>query len=116
MKNFVQPGGVVSVTAPANVSSGAGVQVGALFGVAATDAVSGAAVQIATEGVFTVTKLGTDDVAAGDVLYWDAGNSRLTKTAGTNGKLVAGVAVAAAGAGVATVRVKLGAVAFGPTA
>lgn len=108
MKNFVQSGSVLSVTAPADILSGAGVQVGKLFGVAATDALSGAVVQIQTEGVFSLAKLSTDDVAAGDLLYWDAGNDRLTKTAGTGSKLLAGVAVEAAGNGVATVKIKLG--------
>jgi predicted RecA/RadA family phage recombinase len=41
MRNFVQMGDVVTVTSPATVSSGNGVLIGTLFGVAATDAESG---------------------------------------------------------------------------
>ena len=56
MKNFVQPGDVISVTAPASASAGAGVLVGSIFGVAVNTALSGAAVEIATRGVFDLTK------------------------------------------------------------
>jgi len=114
MRNYIQEGRVLAVTAPANVSSGDGVQVGRLFGVCATDALSGATVQIQTEGVFTLPKVSGDDVAAGAALYWNG--TALTVTPGTDGKLLAGVAVAAAGVGVTSLPVKLGPVVIGPTA
>jgi predicted RecA/RadA family phage recombinase len=57
MKNYLQEGDSVTVPAPANVSSGDGVLLGTLFGVAATDADSGANVTIKTTGVFTLPKL-----------------------------------------------------------
>jgi predicted RecA/RadA family phage recombinase len=56
--------------------------------------------------VFTLAKLSTDVVAQGAILYWDAGNSRLTVTASTHKK--AGLAAGAAGSGVSTVAVDLG--------
>jgi predicted RecA/RadA family phage recombinase len=103
MKNFIQPGKTVTVTAPANVSSGDLVVVGSLIGVAAFTALSGAEVEIDTEGVFSLPKVVTDVISQGEKLYWDSGVSKLTKTAGTGSKPLVGIARAAAGNGVANV-------------
>ena len=51
--------------------------------------------------------LSTDSVAQGDLLYWDAANSRLTKTDTSN--TLAGYAAAAAGAAVTTVDISINA-------
>lgn len=107
MRNYLQAGGTVTVTAPANVSSGDVVVVGALVGVAAFDASQNDQVEITMEGVFTLPKKSTDVVATGNLLYWDAVNHYLTLTAGTGSKPLAGAAVAAAGNGITTVNVKL---------
>jgi predicted RecA/RadA family phage recombinase len=53
-----------------------------------------------------VAKLSTDVVAVGHILYWDAGNSRLTTTASSHKR--AGRAASAAGNGVTTVDLILG--------
>jgi len=108
MKNFVQEGKTITVTAPADVASGAYVVVGAIRGVAAYDAASGDPVEVVTEGVFTLPKKAADVVAPGALLYWDAANGYLTITEGTGSKPLAGVAVQAAGNGATTVNVKLG--------
>lgn len=84
MRNFVQSGDVVSVAAPYAVFSGQGVLVGALFGIAATDAANGAAVEIKRQGVFDVTALATDVGAQGGKIYWDNTARRLTVTAAGN--------------------------------
>lgn len=97
MKTFVQPGDVVSVTAPANVNAGAGVLVGSLFGLAVNTALSGAAVEIALRGVFDVLKAGSQAWAVGARVYWDDTAKNFTTTASTN-KLV-GIAMAAVGSG-----------------
>lgn len=97
MKNYVQAGDVLTVTAPANVLSGAGVLVGSLFGVACGDALSGAEVEIKTKGVFDLAKATGAAWTVGQRLYWDDTAKNLTGTASTN-KLVA-VAVAAAASG-----------------
>ena len=107
MKNYIQKGDTLDLIAPATVTSGSPVVVGSIFGVAATDAASGDTLAVDVEGVFELTKVTTDVVAAGDRLYWDSGASKLTKTAGTGSKPLVGVAVAAAGNGVTTVRVRL---------
>jgi predicted RecA/RadA family phage recombinase len=103
MKNFVQQGNTITVTAPAAVASGQVVVVGSLVGVAAFDAASGADVEVTVEGVFELPKVATDVIAQGDKLYWDSGEAKLTKTAGTGSKPMVGVATVAAGNGGATV-------------
>ena len=106
MRNFIQEGETLTVAAPYSVTSGQGVQVGAaLFGVAAFDAASGAAVEVATNGVFDLTALGTDTAAVGAVLYWDNTNRRLTTTA--TGNIYVGYATAAKANGDTTARVRL---------
>ena len=108
MKNYIQPGETITVTAPTDVASGALVVVGALIGVAAGDAASGADVEICTSGVFELPKVLTDDVSVGNLLYYDSATANLTKTAGAGSKPLVGAAVQAAGNGVAMVRCKLG--------
>ena len=108
MKNYVQVGDTITVSAPSAVSSGDYVVVGAIRGVAAYDAAPGDPAEVVTEGVFTLPKVAADVVAVGDLMYWDAVQSKLTKI-GTGSRPLVGVAVKAAGAGIATVDVKLGA-------
>lgn len=87
MKNFLQPGQTVAVIAPYNVTSGQGVQVGALFGVAAGDALQGTPVEICRTGVYALGAVSADTGATGDKAYWDNTARRVTKTA-TNNTLV----------------------------
>src|SRR5690606_19033600 len=94
-KTYIQPGNVITVTAPANVESGDGVLVGDIFGIAMHKAASGAQVEIALEGVFEVAKTSAQAWSSvGTPVYWDAGNGVVTTTMSTN-KLV-GVNVATA--------------------
>jgi predicted RecA/RadA family phage recombinase len=93
MKNKVQKGGAITVIAPYAVTSGQGVLVGALFGVASCDAANGAQVEIERAGVFDITALTTDTGAQGVKMYWDNTNRRLTTTA-TNNTLVGALTVA----------------------
>lgn len=62
---------------------------------------------LATSGVFEVAILGTDTPAEGALLYWDAGNNRLTTTASTHKS--AGLAVEAKGSGPTTILLDLNA-------
>lgn len=105
MKNFVQCGDVVTVTAPYAVASGAGCLVGSLFGVATTTAAISTAVEIKTEGVFDLTTMSTDTPSVGTKAYWDDTNKRLTTTVGTN--VLVGVFVAAKTSGPTVGRVRL---------
>jgi predicted RecA/RadA family phage recombinase len=106
MRNFIQPGRMITVAAPTGgVVSGDGVLIGQLFGVAATDAAVGSPVEIATEGVFSLPKEATTtSFAVGAAVEWDGANDRIaTLDAG----LKIGVVVEAAGATAATARVRL---------
>jgi len=105
VKNYVQTGDNLTLTAPYAVSSGDGALVGAIFGVAAGDAANGADVDLVTRGVFTLDKVAADDFSAGEAAYWDDVAKLVTVTAAGNTRI--GVAVAAAGAGTGTVQVRL---------
>lgn len=106
MKNFIQTGDIVPVTAPAGgLASGAGVLVGSLFGVAIGPAAAGAAVEISTRGVFDLPKTGSGALAAGAKVYWDDTAKAATGTA--SGNSLIGVALAAAAADSANIRVRL---------
>lgn len=106
-KNYVQKGDVLSYTAVAAVASGAVVVIGKRIGIVLGDIAAGATGTVQVTEVWNVTKLAADVVAQGDLLYWDAANSRLTTTAA--GNTLAGYAAAAAGGGVATVSIKINA-------
>ena len=97
MRNKVQKGRVITVSAPYAVTGGQGVLVGALFGIAAHDAANGAPVEIDREGVFDVTAVTADTGAQGAKMYWDNTNRRLTTTA-TNNTLVGALTAAKGGA------------------
>ena len=105
MKNKLQDGRVITVTAPAQVASGDFVAIGALRGVAVSDAASGASVAIETEGVFALPKEATTATfSAGDEVEWDGANSRIAALS-TGARI--GVVVADAAATDATASVRL---------
>lgn len=108
MKNFVQRGENLTLTAPRTLASGAGFLVGSIFGVASADAANGAPVVGVTEGVFDLPKA-TGAVIAGAKLYWD--NAAFNVTTNASGTTLIGVATQAAASGDPTARVKLGVVA-----
>lgn len=95
MKNFKQPGDMVTVAAPANVASGAGVLVGSLFGIATNTALSGADVEIKRTGVFEHAKNSAEAWTVGAKVYWDDTNKVLTTTATSNTLVGVAAAVAA---------------------
>ena len=97
MKNYIQPGDVIAVIAPAIVASGAGVLVGSIFGVANAAAGGGASVEVTTRGVFTLPKATGAAWTQGQRLYWDDAAKNVTGTVASN-KLI-GVAVLAAASG-----------------
>jgi len=107
-KNYIQEGDVLPYTAGATaIVSGAVVLMGKRIGISLADIPALGAGSVTVTGVWAVAKLGTDVVGQGDLLYWDAANSRLTATAA--GNTLAGFAAAPAGAGVAFVNIKINA-------
>lgn len=109
MKNYVQPGDTLTLTAPYAVSAGDGALVGTnIFGVACGTYANGAEGEFKTCGVFDLTTLGTDTPSVGTIAYWDNTNKRVTTTSTSNTKI--GVFTAAKGSGVTVGRVRLNAV------
>jgi len=110
MKNYVGPGEHISFVAGADITSGSGVVIGTLLGVATHDVKNGAPGTAAIEGVFTLPKLSTAVIAEGDRLIWDIDSSPpqfIKASAATGDLLGVAVAVAAAGNGTTTVAAKL---------
>ena len=107
MRNYIQPGDSLALAVPyaGGVTSGQGVLVGALFGVAASDAAQNATVECQTNGVFDMTKEPALAITAGARVFWDNANRRLTTTA--TGNFQVGLATVAALAADATVRAVL---------
>ena len=99
-KNQVQRGEVLTAIAPGNVDSGDGVLIGACFGVAQYDALTGAEVELAIEGVFALNKV-AGAINFGAPIYWATGTVN-----GTTGTLI-GFCARAAGASDPTCDVRL---------
>ncbi len=96
---------MIDVAAPADVTSGEGVLITSLFGVASKTVLSGETVSIATEGVYSIAKLTTDVMAVGVKVNWNDTNTEL-QLATSDLDNVATV-VEAAGNGILVVKVKL---------
>lgn len=92
--NLKSAGDNITVPAPADVASGAGVLVGALFGIAVADAANGADVVLATRGIYTLPKTSAQAWTVGAKVYWDNTNKVCTTSA--SGTTLIGVAAAAA--------------------
>ena len=107
MKNYIQPGKVLTLIAPTMLLSGAVVIVGSVVGIAATDAAEGMPVEVSTEGVFELAKVAPQVWAQGSPVYWDAAASKATAIAGGGLPLI-GIAVEGAGSAAALGRVKIG--------
>jgi predicted RecA/RadA family phage recombinase len=98
MKNYRQPGEILTFTAPSGgVVSGGFYVIGTLVACACIDADEGDPFTGKITGVFEVTKAPSQAWTEGAAIYYDAGNTRFTTTAG--GNTAAGNAVAAVGGG-----------------
>lgn len=96
MKNQVQKGDAMTVTAPAGgMVSGQGYLFGSMFGVAAETVAAGVQTTIWLVGVYTLAKNSAEAWTVGELVYWDNTAFHCTATA-TSNKLI-GVAEAAAG-------------------
>ena len=103
--DFVQEGSAVDYTPDADVGPGTVVVQGDLVGITKHDIPADTLGSIAVAGVFDVVKDSAVAISAGAKVYWDAVNSQAVSTA-TGNKLI-GKAIAAAGAGTTTARVRL---------
>jgi predicted RecA/RadA family phage recombinase len=107
MKNFVQHGNAVTITAASAVGSGGGVLVGALFGVAAGDIAVGQEGVINVTGVYDLPKAASQAWTVGARIYWDAATGRCTTVATDNTAIGVAVLAVGGGAGETTGRVRL---------
>jgi predicted RecA/RadA family phage recombinase len=106
--NYIQEGDNITVAAPSGgTTSGLAYRIGGLFGVAATTQLVGEDVVLMTEGVWELTKVGSQAWSVGDVVYWDDGNDRCTTTASGNYEIGVAVEAAGSGAGVVLGKVRL---------
>ncbi len=106
MKNYIQAGKVITVTAPTGgVASGDALIVGNIFGVAAYSSAEGDPVELSTTGVFQLPKASAAVLTVGARVAWD-NTAKRVDVPGT-GRFPIGVAVEAAGNGVTSVAVRL---------
>ena len=107
MKNYVQPGHTITITAPYPLSSGDGLIVGSIFGVSTRDAANSEAVEAALIGVFDLKKSPSQAWSVGDKIYWDNNAKEATKT--PTGNILIGAAVEPAMSGASEIigRVRL---------
>ena len=92
--NFVQPGHVLTLTAPAGgVTSGSGYVIGALFVVALGDAAAGEPFEGQCSGVWELPKTSAQAWTEGVAIYW---NGTAATTASTDNDLIGHAAKAAA--------------------
>ena len=106
MKNFIQPGKVMTAIAPVGgVISGRPYKVGDLVGIATGSAAAGEAYELALEGVVKLAKAGATVVAHGAKVGWDD-TAKLVVAAGA-GDYNIGHAFEAGANGPTTIAVKL---------
>jgi predicted RecA/RadA family phage recombinase len=94
MKNWVQPGDYIEITAAGNLAAGQFFQSNGLRGVVTNGVSVGQKTTVATRGVFTLPKNTGEAWAVGALVYWDTVNNRFTTTVASN--VLAGFAAAAA--------------------
>ena len=87
MRNHTQPGRTLTIPATVAVLSGGVVIAGSIIGVANGSAAIGEPVDVDVEGVFALPKVAALAIDVGDLVYWDAAASLVTKTATANKKL-----------------------------
>jgi predicted RecA/RadA family phage recombinase len=114
MQNFVQTGHNLTVTAPADVTSGELVAVGSIIGVATNDASEGDTLVLAVEGVFDVKKTSAEAYTVGEPLFYNPTGAIVTSDSNDAAHPLCAIAVQAAANPSSIARVKL--IGFGLTA
>ncbi len=105
-KNYIQDGRVITMTATGATASGLPVVLGGLVGVALNRTLAaGETLDVALEGVFELPKVSANTFALGAAVYFDAAAGLVTSTSSGNAQI--GNAVAAAGSGSTSARIRL---------
>jgi predicted RecA/RadA family phage recombinase len=108
MKNFVQDGDVLELTAPFNVVAGQCIANGRMFGVAIHDAPNTTPVQCRMAGVFELWKSNPATAfAKGQLVYLITAAATVTDVNGGGANIIVGAATEASAGGAATVKVRL---------
>jgi predicted RecA/RadA family phage recombinase len=110
VKNYIAEGDTLTITAGSAISSGSGVLVGSVFGVAATDIAGSAEGPINLTGIYDLPKTAAQAWTAGALIYWSG--TACTNVASTN-KLI-GIATRAQLAADTIGRVRLNAAGITP--
>jgi predicted RecA/RadA family phage recombinase len=98
MKNFVQDGDVITLTAPSGgVVSGQGYKIGSLIVIATETVAQALPFPALVEGVVTHAKPGSQAWTEGVKIYWDDSAHNFTTTSSSN--TLCGVAAAAVDSG-----------------
>ena len=106
MQNYIQNGQVITGAAPTGgVTSGEGLIVGNIFGVAAYSAAEGDPLELATTGVYKLPKATAAVLTVGARVAWDNIGKNINVPGA--GRFPVGVATEAAGNGVTGVAVRL---------
>ena len=106
MKNHTQKGDVITVPAPAGgITSGEGMIIGNIFGIAAYTAADGDPVELGTTGVYQLPKATTAVLTVGARVAWD-NTAKNINVPGT-GRFPVGIATEGAGNGTTSVAVRL---------
>lgn len=95
MKNYIQSGENITLTMITDVLSGMLVMIGAIFGVAQGDALTGAPCVLVRKGVFELAKTSAQAWTVGAKLYWDDTNKLVTTSSSGNTLIGTAVEVAA---------------------
>lgn len=104
MRNYVQPGKTLTLTAPSGgVIGGNFYKIGSFFGVAAQSAAEGVQFDLETGEVYDLPKTAAEAWAEGDVIYATSGGIMTTVSSG-NTKVGAAASAAANPSGVGRVR------------
>lgn len=106
-ENYIQAGSVVTVPAPALVSSGGVVIAGSIAGVAIGSASAGQSVDVAVTGIFELPKVAAENMTLGAPVYWNGASGLVTLDAASGANKRLGTVVKAAAATVGTVAVRL---------
>ncbi len=98
MRNFKQPGLIVTLTAPSAVVAGQVIQVGQIVGIVVNDAASGAEMEVQRMGLFEGLAKETGTAwTEGALIHWNG--TAFSAAALATGDLVVGYAAAAAASG-----------------
>lgn len=109
MKNYVQAGSIVTVTANRDVASGELYADGALIGFAQSGGLEGEDIAIVTDGVYQVPVTSATAVETGEVVYLDGQTLTTDPDAGINPRAGIVILGGAPEDGVATCHVKINA-------